>query len=190
VITFIGLTRADDVLIDPTGSSGNIPIFQPLFGYGFSIVVEAKPGVSRARVGSATFIDGDAPDLQVQVTRPLGDGSPLVCDDTPPILGGVPATNPPNFSDDPQVIDRLNDLGCRFIDGSNNKVGRACNESTACVLGSDGQFGCVASDTTLQFCGFLGQVLTFPPGDTLVTVRVRDVQGNFGPAKQVIIRVP
>ena len=190
VITFFGLTRADDVLIDPSGASGDIPIYQPLFGYGFSLVVEAMPGPSHAPVAKSTFVSGAAPDLQVQVTRPLGNGSTTVCDDTPPIIGGVPAINPPNFSDDPPVADPLNDLGCRFIDGAGAKIGRACSESTACVLGTDGQFACVAPNTSLQFCGFIGQILTFPSGDTTVTVRVRDVQGRLGPAKQLIIRVP
>lgn len=190
VITYLGVTRADDMLITPIGMAGNVPIYRSLFGYGFSLIVEAKPGDSRARVGSASFAVGGAPDLQVQVSRPLGNGSADVCDDTPPILGGVPAINPPDFSTSPAIADRLNDLGCRFIDGSNNKQGRACSDFTACVLRSDGQFGCAASDTALQFCGFMSQNLAFPSGDTTVTARVRDVQGNLGPARQIIIRVP
>jgi len=189
VITFLGLTRADDILLDPTGTSGGIPIYQPLFGYGFSIVVEVKPGGSHARAGNSTFDVAGAPDLQIQATRALGDGSTAVCDDTPPIIGGVPAINPPNFSDDPSVADRLNDLGCRFIDGLGRKIGRNCGEETACVLGLDGQFTCVEPDTTLQFCGFIGQILAFPSGDTTVTVRVRDILGNLGPPKQLIIRI-
>jgi hypothetical protein len=189
VITFLGLTRADDVLIDPAGMSGDIPIYQPSFGYGFSIVVEAKSGPTRVPVAKSTFSSGSAPDLQIQVTRALGDGSTIVCDDTPPILGGVPAINPPTFSNDPTITDRLNDLGCRFIDGSGAKIGRACTESTACVLGTDGQFACAEPDSSVQFCGFIGQILAFPAGDTLVTVRVRDLQGAVGPAKQLIVRV-
>jgi hypothetical protein len=125
------------------------------------------------------------------VTRSLGNGSTTVCDDTPPIIGGVPAINPPNLSDDPTAVaDPLNDLGCRFIDGGGQKVGRACTDSTACVLGTDGQFSCVSPDTTVQFCGFIGQILAFQSGDTTVTVRVRDVRGILGPAKQLIVRVP
>jgi len=190
VITFLGLARADDVLMEPAGMSGQIPIYQPFFGYGFSLIVEAKPGESRAPVGSSTFDDFDSPDLQVQVTRSLGDGSDLVCDDTPPLLGGVPAINPPVLTDDPSIADRLNDLSCRFIDGTGRKIGRACGEVSACVLGIDGQFRCVAEDTILQYCGFIGQILAFPQGDTTVTVRVRDVRGNLGPPRQLIVRVP
>ena len=188
-ITFLGLTRADDALLSPSGLSGQIPIFQPTFGFGFSIIVEAKPGASHARVGNSTYDPFGTPDLQVQVTRPLGDGSSSVCDDMPPLLGGVPAINPPNFGSDPTIAERLNDLSCRFIDGSGRKIGRQCGETSSCVLGMDGQFICVSGDTTIQFCGFMGTNLGFLSGDTLVTVRVRDVQGNLGPAKQLIIRV-
>lgn len=189
VITFMGLTRADDVLVDPDGMSGDVAIYAPAFGYGFSIIVEAKPGASNVRAGNASFNDGGAPDLQIQVTRPLGDGSPFVCDDSPPLLGGVPAINPPNFGSDSFVVDRLNDFGCRFVDGQNERIARACGEATACVLGIDGNFGCVAGDTTVQFCGFIPQILAFPSGDTLVTARVRDLQGNLGPPRQLLIRI-
>ncbi|MGH7787360.1 MAG: hypothetical protein ACRERC_10870, partial [Candidatus Binatia bacterium] len=190
-ITFFGLTRADDMLLEPTGMSGNIPIYTPIFGFGFSLVVEGKPGPSRQRVATTTLIeDGGPPDLQIQVTRPLGDGSPTVCDDTPPILGGVPATNPPDFSDSSPINDRMNDLACRFIDGVGNKIARSCSDSTACVLGIDGQYGCLVKETTAQFCGFMGQITAFPQGDTLVTVRLRDFPaGNFGAPRQLIIRV-
>lgn len=187
-IIFFGLTRADDMLLQPVGSENGLDVYEPAFGFAFSIVVEAKPGPSRAQVGNVTFSDG-APDLQIQVTRPLGDGSSAVCDDMPPMLGGVPAINPPSFDDTPSIDDRINDLACRFIDGGGNKVGRKCGDNTACVLGSDGIFGCVTADATVQFCGFMGQALTFPPGDTIVTVRVRDVRGNFGAPRQLLVRV-
>ncbi|MDX2166087.1 MAG: hypothetical protein SF182_03460 [Deltaproteobacteria bacterium] len=190
-ITFFGLTRADDMLVEPTGTANGIPVYEPAFGFGFSLVVEAKAGSSRARPGNSTFNEGEAPDLQIQVDHPLGNGSSDVCDDTLPFLGGVPAINPPLFSDDLSVTDRINDFSCRFIDGSGNKVGRQCSEFNACVLNSGGQFGCVTtpSDGVLQYCGFVGGALAFPLGDTLVSVRVRDVAGNLGALQQLIVRV-
>jgi len=190
VVTFFGLTGANDVLMPPA-IPGTIPVYQPAFGEFFQIVVEAKPGASRARVGSSTYSPGSTPDLQIEVTRALGNGSTLVCDDgSQNILGGVPGINPPNFGNDPTIADRLNDLGCRFIDGSGSPIGRQCGDLTACVLGIDAMHYCVASpDTTLQFCGFVSQNLSFQSGDTLVTVRVRDVLGNLGPAAQLIVRV-
>lgn len=191
VITFLGLARADDALIEPR-EPGDTPVYEVLFGYGFRIVVEAKPGASRARVGSSTYDGyGGAPDLLIQVNRPLGDGSIDVCDDTPPLVGGVPAVDPPNFdTEDPSVAASINDLSCRFIDGTGQRLGRPCSEVTACVRRSNGQFACVESSTTMQYCALIGRILAFPAGETVVTVRVRDVQRNLGPPKQMIVRVP
>jgi hypothetical protein len=190
VITFLGLTRADDILLQPIGMSGDIPIYQPLFGYGFSIVVEAMPGLSRFPVARMTFSASGLPDLQIQVTRALGNGSATVCDDQLPVLGGVPAINPPTFSDETSIANRINDLSCRFIDGVGAKMGRGCAEENACVLGLDGRFGCVSPNTSAQFCGFISQILAFPFGDTTVSVRVLDSQRRPGPVKQLIVRVP
>lgn len=188
VITFLGLTRADDFQQLPSGMSGDIPIYTPAFGFGFSIVVEAKPGLSGAPVGNSTFNSPSLPDLLIQVTRPLGDGSNAVCDDMPPFLGGVPAIDPPDLGNSPNS-DNVNDLACRFLDGNGNKVGRQCGGVAACVLQTDGEFSCVEPDSIRQFCGFINQALAFPDGDTLVTVRVRDAQGRVGPPKQLILRV-
>lgn len=165
-----------------------VPIYEPLFGSGFSLIVEAKPGASRAQVGKSTFAEVGVPDLRIQVDRALGDGSATVCDDMPPIIGGVPAINPPSFADEQSVNDRINDLACRFIDGQGNHLGRQCGDS-ACVLGTDGEFGCVGSGSTVQFCGFMSQVLSFPLGDTLVSARVADARGEVGPSARLIVRV-
>jgi hypothetical protein len=191
VIAFLGLTRADDFLLQPTGMSGGIPVYTPQFGYNFSIIVEAMPGSSRFAVGNSTFRAGDFPDLEIEVTHALGDGSTAVCDDMPPTLGGVPAINPPDFNPDPTVSDRINDLSCRFVDGTGMKVGRSCGDATSCVLNIDGQHGCVspAPPTTTQYCGFINQALAFPSGDTVISARVRDVRGNPGPVAQILIRV-
>ncbi|MEO8603559.1 MAG: hypothetical protein ABI629_13375 [bacterium] len=189
LITFFGLTRADDVLLPSTGAVGGVPVFEPSFGFGFSLIVEVRQGTSRRPPGLSTFSDGGLPDLQIQVTRPLGNGSAAVCDDTPPTLGGVPAINPPSFADSPTLNDRVNDLACRFVDGIGAKIGRQCGEVSACVLGTDGNFGCAIPDSSIQYCGFVGQILNFPSGDTLVTARVRDTSGNLGPISQMIVRV-
>jgi hypothetical protein len=190
-ITFFGLTRADDMLLEPTGTSNGLPVYEPAFGFGFSLVVEAK-STTRFRPGNSTYNDsGDAPDLQIQATRALGNGSTDVCDDMLPFLGGVPAIDPPRFDMEQSIADRINDFACRFIDGSGEKVARQCSEFNACVLNSAGQFGCVTtpSDGVLQYCGFIGSALSFPPGDTLVSVRVRDVAGTLGELRQLIVRV-
>ncbi len=194
-ITFLGLTRFDDFLLDPSCPSPMCepPVYEPSFGFNFKIIVEAAPGTSRQNPGTSTFNPtGGAPDLQVEVSQPIGNGSPDVCDNgtgTPPKFGGVPATDPPDFSDDPSVADRLNDLACRFTDGTDQMVARTCSQFSACILGTDGQYSCQNPASKVQFCGPMVQILAFPPGDTLVTARVRDVAGNLGPESQLIVHV-
>jgi hypothetical protein len=189
-IVFLGLTRADDVLLEPQGTSpSGIPIYERPFGSGFSIVVEARPGTSGRPVGQSTFNVFGCPDLQIQVTNPLGNGSFAVCDVLLPEPGGVPATNPPRFGDDQEICDRFNDLGCRFVDGAGETRARTCTDRDACVRTESGDFGCASPVATAQFCGFVAATNSFPIGDTLVTVRVRDAQGNPGPPAQIIIRV-
>lgn len=188
VITYFGLTRADDTRIEPIGTTHDgIPIFRRVAGAGFSLVVEGRPGVSGSPVGTASFQEGVAPDLQVFVSRPLGDGSPAVCDRIPPNTGGVPAIDSAGFGDRPEVIDALNDLGCRFLDGAGQP--RARNRNDACVLRADGGFDFVDPSSTVQFCGFVDVPIRFPSGDTLVTVRLRDTAGNVGAAARILIRI-
>ena len=190
-IVFFGLARADDVLIASSGKTQQgVDIYEPLFGSGFSLVVEATRGISNRNVGTQTYNEFARPDLQIEVNRPIGDGSPTVCDDMLPNIGGVPATNPPSFADDPAITDHLNDLGCRFVDGTGQRLGRVCTETAACVRGSDGQFGCVSPQTTVQFCGLIPKPVEFPVGDTVVTARVRDALGNTGPPAQIVVRIP
>ncbi len=189
-ITHLGLATAADLLIEPSGEViDGAPVYVRPFGSGFTIVVEGMSGVSFRQPALNTFKLIGAPDLQVQVTRPLGNGSAEVCDDTPPVLGGVPAVNPPSFADDPDITDAANDLGCRFVDGQGATVGRRCAGGSPCLLMPDGGFGCASDDSTVQFCGLVSQNLAFPEGDTLVSVRLLDVLGNPGPPAQMIIRI-
>jgi hypothetical protein len=192
IIGFFGLILPNDELIDPDGvDPTGIPIYERPFGSGFSIVVEAERGISNRNVATFAFDEFGRPDLQIQVNRPLGNGSTLVCDDGMFQLevGGVPAINPPSFADDQGISDRLNDFGCRFQNGAGLPVGRACNEKFACIRFDNGAFGCVSPQAQRQFCGQISQNLEFPVGDTTVTTRVRDVDGNLGPPAQIIIRV-
>lgn len=192
-ITFFGLASADDVRQEPIGTDENgVPIYQRLFGFGFRLVVEATRGSSQLALGSDAFSDDGAPSLQVQATRALGNGSTAVCDTEPPLVGGVPGIDPPRFDDSTEVVDALNDLGCRFLDGAGNPVSRSC--ATSCVKDDNGDYACVDLATEAQFCVLVDTLLEFPPGDTLVTVRVRD-RGrngepmNLGAPQQLIVRV-
>jgi hypothetical protein len=192
-ITFFGLTSADDVRQMPIGEDDQgVPIYQRTFGFGFRLVVEAARGTSQLELGNDTFSDDGAPALQVQATRPLGDGSGAVCDIEPPLIGGVPGIDPPRFDDSSEVVDALNDLGCRFVDGMGSPVSRSC--ATSCVKDDDGDYACVDLATEAQFCVLVDTLIEFPPGDTLVTVRVRDqarngLPMNLGAPQRLIVRV-
>ncbi len=189
VITYFGLATAADETIAPSGEViDGAPVYTRRFGSGFSIVVEAGPGASFRPVAPFTFNASGSPDFQIQVDRPLGNGSGEVCDDTPPVLGGVPAIAPPMFSTDQDVVDTLNDLSCRFVDGQNRTIGRNCS-GDPCLIMRNGSFGCAGDDSTVQFCGLVSQNLTFPDGDTLVSARTRDSFGNVGPVAQIIVRI-
>lgn len=189
LIVFFGVARADGAIVDSfeTDPSG-VPIFERPFGSGFVLVVEARTGPSGRPVSRSTYDDFTRPDLEIQASQPLGDGSPAVCDVLPPDAGGVPATNPPDFSDAPSIGDRLNDFGCRFVDGSGSRQGQLCAEG--CVRFPSGDLGCQAPNATTQFCGLVDQWFAFPLGDTLLTVRVRDTRGNPGEPAQIIVRIP
>ena len=91
------------------------PIYHRPLGTGFVIVVEGKPGTSKLAVGTNAYNSdpGDPailPDLQIQVDRDLGDGSPSICDNMPPTIGGVPAVNPPRFDTNQTIANTINDL--------------------------------------------------------------------------------
>lgn len=187
IVTFAGAARADGVPMEPKGSKNGIPVFENFAGSGFILVVEAKPGLGNAEVGRRinAYREDDPnarPDLEVQVNRDLGDGSPAVCDRSRPNIGGVPGIDPPNFADTPKVADALNDFGCRF---------EIFLESTSsCLVGKTGDFSFVKPDTTTQFCAQIARAWNFPVGDTLVSARLRDVNGNPGPVEKFWLRRP
>jgi len=198
VVTFMGIIRPDDTLIAPVDMTvGGIPVYAHATGSGFSVVIEGMPGASHKPLGHlegnqvvvSTF-DPDVtvfPDLEIEVSRPLGNASMTVCDDSGATAGGVPAVDPADFTDAQANINTVNDLACRFVDGVGNYQGRAAAD--ACVLFPSGDFGFVVDSSTVQFCGFISKVLEFAPGDTLTTVRLRDTDGQVGPAAQMIIHI-
>lgn len=188
-VNFFGVTRADDTLVDSTEMTAEgVPIFNRSTGTGFSLVVEGKPAPG-ASVGLSAY-DPDLlslPNLQIEVSRPLGNGSSDVCDRFATNSGGVPAIDPPSFDSTQTTINTVNDLACRFLDGSGSSGGRSNGE--ACVLFPSGEFHFAKAGTTVQFCGYIDRPLEFPPGDTFVTVRLSDDAGTPGAAAQIVIRV-
>ncbi len=167
------------------------PIFErPI--YGFSLVVEARPGGTQAPLGNSTFTWNPAnptalPDLQIEVSNNLGNGSPAVCDETGTSAGGVPAVTPFDFS--PNEAPAINDLSCRFQDGTGQPQGRGATDACTLSLPAEVYQFVFPKVSTIQYCGLITQVLAFPPGDTVVAARVRDTAGNLSAVSSLIIRV-
>jgi hypothetical protein len=189
-ITAFGVARADGQPVASIGpqDDGFLTYVRPPSG--FLIYIEAKPGISGLPVGTVTF-DFDAddpnilPDLQILLSRAIGDGSSAVCDDGPPPLsiGGVPATVPVAFGGSPAAAAAINDFACRF--DARGSSAQACTRDT---FGVD---GFTNPESRLQFCTSpgVGAELAFSLGDTIVTARVRDIAGQPGLPRSIAIRV-
>lgn len=127
------------------------------------------------------------PDIQIETTQALGKGSAAVCDDgapghfPPTDGGGVYPIPTPDFSVNSTITEALYDFGCRFEHHVN---GDQCtfrgDKATPVFLGAGSQ---------AQFCKGVDSLAAFNPGDSLVTVRLRDEVGNIGPTAQIVIRV-
>jgi hypothetical protein len=187
------LATADDQMFGPTSHQNGIPVFELPFGRSFRIVVEAGAGQSLLLPGSDTFRVGGPPSFQIQATRPLGNGSTQVCDGESPVPGGVPGIDPPTFEASATVENALNDLGCRFVDGVQEAIGRGCNDQQACLRFEDGTFGCDSAIASIQFCSqVISAVEEFPVGDTLLSARVMECcvpVPRPGEVRQIIVRV-
>lgn len=127
-------------------------------------------------------LDG-RPDLQIQSTVDMGDGSLDVCDTgSPPFGGGVPGVDPPSFEpNDPFLTGAFVDFACRF------EVFSRADPCT--IVHPTGQSGFVSSTGLVQYCDIVAATAEFPPGEALLTVRVRDIDGETGPAEQIVLRV-
>lgn len=186
LVTFAGIARADGRGVEADGKAADgTPIFRHPVGSGFMLVIEGKPGISKVENGRSIFrYSADdptqRPDLEIEVTRPLGDGSLAVCDARRPTIGGVPGIDPPSFADTPQVSAAINDLSCRFE--------TFIESNSSCTVNQYGDFEFLRKDTKVQFCMVVARSWQFPEGDTLVSVRLRDTDGNPGPVSRFILR--
>jgi hypothetical protein len=169
---------------------GGLPVFARPVPQGFFIVVEAITGPSGRMPGTSTF-DWSAsnpnvlPDFMIVSSSKLGNGSPAVCDDTPPsFIGGVPAVNPPAFGGSQFVANAINDFSCRFD--------ARTTSSDACTRTITGDYGFVSSGLNLvQFCPTVGVgvEIAFPLGETTLTAIVKDDFGQPGLPVSIIIRI-
>lgn len=186
IITYAGAARADGYPTEPVGKTKDgWPIFVNHVGSGFIVVIEAKPGFSNLEPGRSIFRydpedPSKRPDLEIQVDRPLGDGSEEVCDARPPKFGGIPAISPPSFAETKKVSAALNDLSCRFE--------TFIESDASCTNAPSGDFAFVDSDSVVQFCMVVARKWRFSDGDTTVSVRLRDREGNPGPVSKFVLR--
>ena len=127
------------------------------------------------------------PDLQIEVSNNLGNGSSTVCDDTSPTLGGIPAVNPFDFS--PAAAAAVNDLACRFKNGSGAYSGITISADACTMLMPLQEYGFVNGASDVQFCAHVSQPIGFPVGDTVVAARVRDIYGHVSEVATIVIRV-
>jgi len=187
VILIFGVARADDVVQEPdTHDAVGRPVYLRSQGQGLMLVVEARQGASR--LDDLTYDPtGFAPGIEIIASRPLGDGSPAVCDYDPPLIGGVPGVDPLVFDDSAAVRDAVADLGCRFNDGTGAPRGR--NANSACTRDAGALYSFIDPQTDLQYCLPIAKAWAFPVGDTIVAARVRDLAGNVSAVSEIVIRV-
>jgi hypothetical protein len=189
-ILAFGIATADNHVRTPVGQTDDgVPIYDFPNNSGFIIFVEGRPGTS-SRPLSACGSGGCAGGaLQLIANRPLGNGSPAVCDTTPPFIGGVPAVPSLMFDSSQQVLDAINDLACRF-ESFNPPTAQS---PSGCTLDELGNFKFVASPrSTLQYCNIqvVGAEIAFPSGLTRLKVQLRDGAGNIGSQAQIAVSVP
>ncbi len=192
VVVFFGVT-SNDRRVRPTPTAGPGPaVYQTTNNQGY-IVVEAVAGTSGQPPSGSLMPGADGrPDLQIESTTDLGNGSTAVCDTQPPLQGGggIPGIPTPYFGPDPGptpfITNALNDFACRFT----------YQGSAPCTFIDDsGQEKTVSGISgAVQFCDQVAATATFPtpaPGEsgTLLTVQLRDTVGNTGPTAQIIVRV-
>lgn len=202
MITYLGWATLNGIAAAPVDMDAfGHQVFQVPQPRGFFLVVEAKPSPGGFPVGSNIYnwdmMDPTVrPDLQILTSRPLGMGTGLgstaVCDDgpAPAPLGGIPGISPPNFALTQPVADALSDFGCRFL--------AHASPLESCTGDGAGSFFFQNSSSKVQFCASIGTPLTFPTGDTLITVQVLDQPttssppgtGSPGLPYSVVIRVP
>jgi hypothetical protein len=107
----------------------------------------------------------------------------------PPLLGGVPRTEPLVFGTDPVATAAINDFGCRVNDGAGEPIGRPSSMLACTSARNSGTYEFVAVDSVIQYCLPIAQAWEFGAGDTVLKVRVRDVAGQVGPTQEIVVRV-
>jgi hypothetical protein len=191
-ITSLSIARADQSPVVPFGvDDQGREIYRNLNGNGIWIIVEATAGPNGRLPGTqvfttAPFFPSDRPDIQVLISRDLGDGNPIVCDNQDGVFNGVPGVDPPQFDDSQAVTDVINEMSCRVDGGGRTRSGDACTQDAS---GQNFGFAFVNPASQIQFCVRPAAAWAFPTGDTIVAARVRDVFGTSGAVREMVVRV-
>jgi hypothetical protein len=191
-VTALGVAAANGGIVPDSGRGpGGFFVYVRPLSSGFFLFAEGRPGPSNRPVARTTFNWSPddpnlLPDFQIWVSKDLG-GNPTdaVCDTQVPDIGGVKALDPPIFGSQ-TTANRINDLSCRFD-------ARLPANGDFCTIDRFGNFALRNPSSTVQFCSSagVGAEIRFPRGvDTKVTVRLRDNQGNVGPAESMYVRIP
>ncbi len=184
-VTAFGIARADGLLLEPFAMTGDGDLaYQRPLPNSFILYAEFKQGPDLRPIGTGTFSANSnvLPDFQIVSSRALGNGSVAVCDDGPsPFepIGGVPPAVGPIFEDNALAV---NDFACRFD-------ARTGGSSGPCTRDGSGNDVFASDDSVVQFCAIIGAEVAFPEGDTLLTIRGRDVLGRTGPPMSILIRI-
>ena len=187
-ITIFGLARADDLPLQPNEiDDAGRPVFERIQGQAMTIVLEARRGISPLEL-SAYDPGGGPRGVEFLVSRPLGDGSPAVCDYLTIMMGGVPGIDPPLFSDEPEVQNAIDDLGCRVNDGAGAPLARL-GQNACTRMEPSFEYGFVDPTSELQYCLPIARAWNFAVGDTIVAARVRDMAGNVSATRELVVRV-
>lgn len=172
IVTFFGAVSLQGVPVPCSEVLEHTPVCPVASGTGFYLIAEGRPG--SAPVGMSTFNPDGLPDLQIQTEHSLGNGSPAVCDSQLPSLGGVAPVSPPDLAfSDPGPV---NDFACRF-------------STDPCTLNPFGEAIFLDFRSTIQFCATIDSLIGFASGDTRVSLRLRDTNGNLSSVRQIIVRV-
>ncbi|MFN8628707.1 MAG: hypothetical protein U0587_22395 [Candidatus Binatia bacterium] len=191
-ITYFGVAQANGTALSPVSyDPDGRPIYRAAPA-GFFLVIESRPGRSSATVGRSAYTfspsdPGVRPDLQVLLSRPLGDGSLAVCDALPPSQGGVPGSASLEYANQQATANAINDFGCRVDDGTGRPQGVSVGD--ACTYFQDVTNHFVDPTSTVQFCAQIAYAWSFPRGLTVIEARTRDVQGVVGPSRQIVVQV-
>jgi hypothetical protein len=161
--------------------------------------IDGGPPAVGSYTGPNPVLGDNRPDIQIETTQALGKGSAAVCDDGafghPPVAdgGGVYPVPTPDFSVDSgqpvpgTITGALYDFGCRF---EYHVKGDQCtflgDFATPVFMNTD-----LSRPSQAQFCKSPNRdsLAAFNPGDSLVTVRLRDEAGNLGAPEQIVVRV-